>query len=80
MKNNLPSKSLVELIYYDVLNHAFGIFLTGYAWGSSLHCRNLSISNSWNSSIFEGAFYSSGNLGILYDILTVSYFSFSWLK
>lgn len=56
-------------VLYHVLSTSDDVNLTGHAWGSSVYCRNLPISDTWNSYISKGALHSSGNFGSLQMIL-----------
>ncbi|KAG6789349.1 hypothetical protein POTOM_005445 [Populus tomentosa] len=64
-----------ELITAALL-YVFGGLVTGYApghaWCSSLYCRNLPITDSWNSHISEGTLHSSRNSGNLSDFTLLS--------
>lgn len=67
--------------------HYWNIFLkschlTGNAWCSSLYCRNLSISDSWNFNISKRVIYSSRNFGkiqVIYALMLSPLFK-KWVE
>lgn len=50
-------------VLYRVISISLMIYLTGHAWGSSVHRRNLPVEDSRNSNISKGALHSFGNFG-----------------